>query len=261
MMSAVKASSFGLVGMNKRSVERWLAAGGEPEYCRRRSTTNLIEPFRPYLEQRWQDGCQTNPQLLKELVERGFTGSLATVSRWTARRRAERPLSAAETEARVARWQALSRRRCAWLLSCDPATLENDEAAFLLHLFEIEPTLAEAAALGRQFAGMIRNGRHEELDGWLADAVSSALGAFATGIGRDRDAVRASMTHPWSTSPVEGQINRLKMIKRAMYGERITHSCGIACSPPHERERTHCSTAPRCTKTAEDPLIVAGFLS
>ncbi|NDV87232.1 ISL3 family transposase [Aurantimonas aggregata] len=208
-----------LVGMDKRTVERWLAAGGEPEYRRRRPRNNLIDPFRPYLDQRWREGCRTTPKLLKELGEQGFTGSLATVGRWTTARRLKASAPPGETEARkAARWQPPSTRQCAWMLSRDPATLDKDESAFLTHLFAIEPKLSEVAALGHRFAEMIRNGQDDNLDPWLADAAFSDLGSFAVGIGRDLDAVRASMTHPWSTSPVEGQINRLKVIKRQMYG-------------------------------------------
>lgn len=105
------------------------------------------------------------------------------------------------------------------MLSRDPATLDKDESDLLSHLFAIEPKLSEVAALGHRFVTeMIRKGQDDNLDPWLADAASTDLGSFVVGIGRDLDAVRASMTHPWSTSPVEGQINRLKVIKRQMYG-------------------------------------------
>ncbi|WP_371930162.1 hypothetical protein [Bradyrhizobium sp. CCGUVB1N3] len=52
----------------------------------------------------------------------------------------------------------------------------------------------------------------------MEDASSSELASLANGIGRDIAAVRAAITQPWSNSSVEGQINRLKTIKRHMYG-------------------------------------------
>lgn len=57
-----------------------------------------------------------------------------------------------------------------------------------------------------------------ELDQWLAQALGSAIASFARGLRRDIDAVRAALTLPWSTGPVEGKINKLKLIKRSMYG-------------------------------------------
>ena len=56
------------------------------------------------------------------------------------------------------------------------------------------------------------------LDGWLREAEASALAPFAAGLRRDEDAVRAALTEPWSNGQVEGQVNRLKVIKREMYG-------------------------------------------
>jgi len=65
---------------------------------------------------------------------------------------------------------------------------------------------------------MIRGDDDAGLDLWIADAMNSELASLAAGLHRDLEAVRAAITQPWSTSPVEGQINRLKTIKRQMYG-------------------------------------------
>ncbi|KWV57494.1 transposase [Rhizobium altiplani] len=65
---------------------------------------------------------------------------------------------------------------------------------------------------------------NDALERWIADARDSELASFAAGIERDIEAVKAAITEPWSTSPVEGQINRLKMIKRQMYGRSGTAS-------------------------------------
>jgi len=61
-----------------------------------------------------------------------------------------------------------------------------------------------------------RTRKADRLDGWLDAAKESALAGFAGGLTRDLAAVRAALSLPWSTGPVEGQISRLKMIKRAM---------------------------------------------
>jgi transposase len=78
--------------------------------------------------------------------------------------------------------------------------------------------LIEAAELAKRFDTMIKNREPGLLDDWLAAARSTELASFAQGLERDGDAVRAALVEPWSTSPVEGQINRLKMLKRQMYG-------------------------------------------
>ncbi|WP_428980977.1 transposase [Lichenibacterium dinghuense] len=58
----------------------------------------------------------------------------------------------------------------------------------------------------------------EGLNRFLADAVGTPLADFAAGLGRDRAAVQAAIDTPWTSSPAEGQTNRVKAIKRSMYG-------------------------------------------
>ena len=84
------------------------------------------------------------------------------------------------------------------------------------------PDLARPGELATRFAALIRGapdaGAESALDTWLTDARGTALDAFVRGIERDCDAVLAALVEPWSTGPVEGQINRLKLMKRTMYG-------------------------------------------
>jgi hypothetical protein len=75
--------------------------------------------------------------------------------------------------------------------------------------------------LAQDFAALVRQRQPERLDAWLARAATSALQALrrlAKGLGEDYEAVKAGVTLPWSTGPVEGHINRLKMLKRQMFG-------------------------------------------
>ncbi|WP_425484167.1 ISL3 family transposase [Allomesorhizobium camelthorni] len=200
------------MGMSVRTVERWLAAGGEPEH-RRPPTRSVLDSFQDYLELRWQEGQRNGSQLWTEIKRRGFEGSKATVYRWTAARK-ERSSTAPPNS----RWRPPSRRNCAWLLSEDPTSLDEPTGRFLHHLYEAAPELAVAGELARRFAALIRGDDDAGLEQWLKDATDSELASLAAGIGRDIEAVRAAITQPWSTSPVEGQINRLKTIKRQMYG-------------------------------------------
>ncbi|MCP3475467.1 transposase [Bradyrhizobium sp. CCGUVB1N3] len=74
------------IGMSVRTVERWLAGGGEPEHRRPPADSVLIDPFRDYLEKRWEEGERRGLQLWIEIKLRSFEGSKATVYRWTAAR-------------------------------------------------------------------------------------------------------------------------------------------------------------------------------
>jgi len=80
------------------------------------------------------------------------------------------------------------------------------------------PDVATAAELARRFQSMICNRETDALKPWLHDAATGPMSSFARGIRRDVEAVQAALTLPWSTGPVEGKINKLKLVKRSMYG-------------------------------------------
>jgi transposase len=95
------------------------------------------------------------------------------------------------------------------------------ETQQLVQLREQHAEVAEAIDLAQDFAQLVRQRQPARLDPWLKRATTSALEAmqrFATGLRDDYEAVKAGVTLPWSTSPVEGHINRLKMLKRQMFG-------------------------------------------
>ncbi len=104
------------------------------------------------------------------------------------------------------------------LIQADPADVPGPDRAFLDRLLAEAPALAEARDLARGFAALVRKEGTGTLDEWLAAAAGTPLGGFAEGLGKDLAAVRAALETPWSTGPVEGQISRLKTIKRTMYG-------------------------------------------
>ena len=90
--------------------------------------------------------------------------------------------------------------------------------AYLAELFRTSSEVAELARLGKEFFRIVRS---RDIDGWpqwLEAARHSALRGFASGLVRDQHAVQAALTLPWSNGPVEGQVHRLKLIKRQMYG-------------------------------------------
>jgi transposase len=85
-------------------------------------------------------------------------------------------------------------------------------------LIDAAPAITQAVNIARAFGRMIRQHAAEALDTWITTARSSALRGFADSIARDHAAVSAALTLPWSTGPVEGRINKLKLVKRQMYG-------------------------------------------
>ena len=209
------------LGMSATAAYRWLKAGGPPTHDKP-AQPRPLDLYVPHLEARWREGCRNGWRLWRELQPLGFAGSVNAVARWVARRRREDPPAQAAEVRGAAAWPEPSSRRCARLLTTAPDTLDTQEGAFLTHLAEAAPNLTQAGELATRFAALIRGAPDKEagpaLDAWLADAKGTALDAFARGIMRDHDAVLAALVEPWSTGPVEGQINRLKLLKRTMYG-------------------------------------------
>lgn len=102
-----------------------------------------------------------------------------------------------------------------------PEALEPEQRRYLKELRGSCPELAAAQEVASRFARLVREGEEDGLAGWLRDAGESDLPeilTFARGIRQDEAAVRAAIREPWSNGQVEGQVNRLKMLKRQMYG-------------------------------------------
>jgi transposase len=114
-----------------------------------------------------------------------------------------------------------SAQRATWLFVCQPEELDERQQAELALIRQASPRAETAYHLAQAFMQMIREQTGEKLDTWLREAEAShlpELEAFARGIHHDKAAVQAGLTLPWSTGPVEGHVNRLKLIKRSMYG-------------------------------------------
>jgi transposase len=104
------------------------------------------------------------------------------------------------------------------LLTTAPEKLDADERRFIEHLGQTASGLIRTAVVANAFTKMVRDHHDTGFEAWLEVARASKLRSFADGIHHDAAAVRAALTEPWSTSPVEGHINRVKTIKRQMYG-------------------------------------------
>jgi transposase len=218
------------LGMGRQTVRRYLHHGAFPEITPRRKPPSILDRWEPHLLERWQAGCHNALQLYREIHEQGYAGSRSLVSRWAARYRKEHPdppraaaaalpeLPATPVQPPVRR---LSPSQAAWLLVQQPADLTENEHAAIDKLQKAVAEIATAYTLAQDFVRMVRDRTVEALADWIARAAASSiaeLGSFATGLQRDLAAVTASLSLPWSNGQVEGQINRLKLIKRMTYG-------------------------------------------
>ena len=99
--------------------------------------------------------------------------------------------------------------------------LSTAQAAKARALKHASPSFITMRQLAMRFRGILRSGKAAKLDDWLRDARASGVGAmqrFARMLSRDLEAARNAVTETWSNGQTEGQINKLKTLKRAMYG-------------------------------------------
>jgi transposase len=215
------------------TVTRYLAADTFPERARPQARRSILDPFIPSLQERWHAGCDNGMQLWREISKEGYSGSRALVSRWVAQQRGVLPATAdgpgvPRRHGRRPRDQApqpaqrsLSARRAAWLLVRRRDDLQTEEQTLLDQLTETCSDVAKAYELAQSFTKMVRERTDEALESWFEAVEASGLQdlrSFAAGLRRDEAAVRAGLSLPWSQGQVEGQVNRLKLIKRSGYG-------------------------------------------
>jgi transposase len=203
------------VGADRQTVQGWLRSGQLPTW-RQRPRGSSVDRHAEHLDRRWDEGCRNAAQLWREIREQGFRGQLRTVQRWVRGRRGAAPTPSGAS--RAAAWPMPSKQRAAWLVVADPEGMDATERRFVDALLAASPDLGRLIGLAREFRAMVRRRQADRLDGWLAAAKGSALAGFADGLTRDLAAVRAALSLPWSTGPVEGQISHLKTIKRTMCG-------------------------------------------
>ena len=217
------------VGCSCRTIERYLHLPTWPvRQHRRHYGRSILNPYQAYLLERWNAGCHTAIHLFRDLQLRGYTGSYRRVTAYVSRiRQAQgippRRQGLRQTLPVVAEPASspLTPRRATWLVLRREAKRTATEAQQLAQLREQHPAVAEAIDLAQDFTHLVRQRQPERLDAWLQRATSSTLEAlqrFANGLREDYEAIKAGVTLPWSTSPVEGHINRLKMVKRQMFG-------------------------------------------
>jgi transposase len=167
-------------------------------------------------------------RLFRDLQQRGYPGSYGLVAAYARRLRQAQGLPPGHRHPRqplpsVAEppCQPLTPRRATWLVLRRETKRTPVEAQQLTQLHAQSAGVAEAITLAQDFTQLVRQRQAAQLDPWLTRVTTSTLEAlrrFATGLYEDYAAVKAGVTLPWSTSPVEGHINRLKMLKRQMFG-------------------------------------------
>lgn len=207
--------------MSRVTVKQYLEYEELPELGPWPVRPTIVTPYAPYIEARWAEGCHNSRILWEEIKQRGFPGSYGTVRRFVQRYRTKSSGWARITTRDVRPVKVPSSRQASWLLLRKPDDLDPDDQGLLEQLSQLYEDISIAHHLARRFVTMVCERQADQFDTWLSDAENcgvSDLTSFAAGIRRDYAAVHAALTYKWSNGPVEGHVNRLKVLKRLMYG-------------------------------------------
>ena len=201
--------------LDRKTVRRYATAASADQLTggARLAPAGLLGPHQDWLRQRWDEGIRSTEQLHAELRDRGYQGSLRTLRRLTARLRRDTAVPAPPPA-------PPAKKAACWILT-PPGDLAVDDRAALAQITGRCAELNATRALVREFADVLCHRRGERLETWAAQAEASPvseLRGFAKGLRRDWAAVTAGLTVSYSSGAVEGHVNRIKMIKRQMYG-------------------------------------------
>ena len=195
---------------HSRGLVRKVVRGHHSDVFRTRQSS--LEPYLPWLDAQWAAGARNGAALWRQLRNQGFCGSLRVVTEWATRRRR------AETVDGNALRRGPSARTIARLMTVGRHSLSKSETVTVAVIEDGVPLPVEAREIINAFHTMIRKRSPAELDPWIERARSSLVVSFANGISKDQPAVSAAITSPWSNGQTEGQITKLKLVKRQMYG-------------------------------------------
>jgi transposase len=221
----------GQLGINRRRIDKWVQLKEFPERSRMQPRPGMVESFREYLRQRWEQGCHHGHDLLAEIRQLGYIGCYSRLAQLLSPWRQPKPESEAVSPLPPPPPQAeatsqpsarqISPQVAAALLSKPRPDLTARQAEVVDILKEQCPGFAVMRKLAFGFRAILSRGKVTTLHRWLEEARRTgihSLGRFVRTVKQDLSAVEAAVTESWSNGPVEGQINRLKALKRQMYG-------------------------------------------
>jgi hypothetical protein len=217
-------------GHSQRAIARQLSMGGKTVARYTRAATpevlftgqwqnrpTKLDDYKPYLHQRWTSGFTNVWALWKEITAQGYTGGYGAVSAYI------RPM---RTTPQPVGTRPPSARRVAGWIATHPDDLAEQHGPVLTSVLAHCPELDALTRHVRAFADMLVHLKGERLPQWINDIQADNLPKlhnFAAGLQRDLPAVIAGLTQPWNSGAVEGQVNRIKMLKRQMFGRAGFH--------------------------------------
>jgi transposase len=211
--------------MSRRKVMALLQAPPQPPVYKKRASQ--LDPYKSYLAQRFfEEGCDNSLALFREISQRGYQGGSSAVTTYLTQLRLQKGTILAKGQPLTTRPRLLERplptpRTLSWWFILPAQRLNKAQKSQLKQLRENLPQLGQVYKLARRFSNLMHHKQAASLDNWLVEVRQSQIAelqSFGEGLRRDIVAVKNGIELEWSQGPVEGHVNRLKLIKRSMYG-------------------------------------------
>ncbi len=214
------------LGMGERTVRYWFTRGIPYEMPQhRRKRRSVFDPYASSVAERWSQGCRNGQDLWREITAQGYKAGSRTVSRFLESLRvAPAPIRGKAERSHTVPEPALQQftaREAVWLFVRDPSDLDETQQGELTAIRQASPTADMVYGLAQDFLRMVRHREGEHLDDWLCKVRASQvpeLQPLVKSIEQDKAAVLAGLTLPHNNGVVEGKVNKLKLIKRMMFG-------------------------------------------
>ena len=216
------------LSLHRETVRTFYYSDKFPERNQTSPKVSILDEYVPYLEKRRAEGAEDARALWREIKNLGYSGGYSLVNKWfRIRRRRPSPFTTKEALT-SSKWIAElfvepkmpSAKKLAYLLCKQPDFLDAYEKAVVQHILE-DNELAIFYSLIQKYHSMIRERDVDNFDFWLTSCMNCnvrRLQTFAEGLQKDYQAIKAALHLPWSNGPTEGHVNRLKLIKRQMFG-------------------------------------------
>ncbi|MEP7309370.1 MAG: ISL3 family transposase [Acidobacteriota bacterium] len=213
-------------GIGRKFVLTWTRLRELPFRNRMEPRVGMPEFYREYLWRRWTEGCQSVKRLMAEIQPLGYVGGYAGLAKLVARWRYDaaalaRPRRVPATVAVTIVTRHVSPQVAAALLGQPRALLTDRQIEIVDALKHHCPGFTTMRRLMLSFRTILRVGKVRTLHRWMARATATEIDAmqrFVRKLRQDLGAVEGAVTERWSNGPVEGHINRLKTLRRQMYG-------------------------------------------
>ena len=205
------------LGLSRPTVRKYLRASSCPPRATRPTKIGVLTAFEHHLRARWREGCRSVARLWRELQALGFGGSYQAVRRHVAPWRQECAAPADEAPC----GKTPSPRQARWWLLLPESRLSVEQRAYVAELMRASAALASTRTAAVEFGRVVREHDVAGWESWLERTRSSEVPEvrdFVAGLDRDRAAVRAAVEQTWSNGQSEGQVTRIKLLKRQMYG-------------------------------------------